>query len=182
MPKLNKKMTKQVKEAEIRDPGSGSFEPIPAGKYLATLVGVEERDNAFGEKSWSAEFTDLINIRTGETAPGRQWFNMDLPNETMPDDYEPRKVKKGQTRQEAWDALQQVRASQIHAFFEALGYEVDSDTDEMIDEKAILVVGIRTIQSGTRKGERTNFVRGILAVPDDLDIDALGDGDEDDDF
>ena len=41
-------------------------------------------------------------------------------------------------------------------------------------EYAVIELGIRTIQSGAREGEKTNEVKGIFPVPEDLDLDALG--------
>lgn len=169
MPKLAAKDRKKVDAAEA---SSGGFEPIKPGKYRATLSGVESKTSSNGNPMWTAEFTDITAL-DGTKQPGRQWMNMMLPtSDTPPDNY-----TKGA---EKWAQYQALCAGRIKAFYEAFGYTVDSDTDEMVGEDAIIQIGIRTIQNGARAGEKTNEVNGIFPLSSVPDIAASGDDDEDD--
>jgi hypothetical protein len=185
MPKLAKKIAKKAEQATANHGNSGSFEPLPRGKYHATLTAVTEDQDNFGNDIWTAEFSDLQHISTGKKYGGRQWLRLQMPQDAdeVPSDYEPRDKKK--SKKEAWADLQEDRYARLKAFFESLGYTADSDTDEMVDDeaKAILNIGIATIQSGERKGEKTNRIYGIEPVPEDFDPESLeSDEDNDDDF
>ncbi len=184
MPKLNKKQQKAVSNADAQH-GGGGFELIPAGKYLATLTAVTDGTDNFGNDRWEAEFSTITSTKDGKVYPGRQWMNLEVPQdpEAVPSDYKPRDPKKGSSA-EQWAHLQTVRNGRIRAFFESFGYTVDTDTDEMVEEeaKALITIGQRTRQQGDRKGERFNLITGIDEVPEDLDVDDLVDtsGDADD--
>lgn len=170
MPKLAKKMQKDVEKAKAV---SGGFEPFAAGKYVATLTKVEAKLSSAGNPVWNAEFEEIHNL-DGEKMPGRQWYNLNLPTtDTMPEDY-----AKGP---EKWKQYQDLCKGRLKAFFEAFGYTPDSDTDEFINEKAILQVGIGTIQKGPRAGEPTNQVNGVLPLDSVEGADDIGseEGDED---
>jgi len=151
MPKLNKALTKKVDSSEA----THGFSLITPGKYWGRLSEVRVDKNRNDTEVWVAEFQDLTGVESGERIPGRQWLRMNLPQDEndVPADY-----TKGP---EKWKQAQGLSAGRIKAFFEAFGYEVDSDTDEMINEWAVITVGIRTIQAGARKGERTNDVTDI---------------------
>lgn len=178
MAKLNTKDRKKVGKAEAV---SGEFEPLKPGKYPATLSEVETRVSNAGNPMWNITYTDLQNM-DGETAPGRQWYTLMLPQDAMPEDYTPSpgalKRSNGDV-EAAWDNYQEFVAGRIKAWFEAHGYTVDTDTDEMIGEKAILQIGVETINRGERAGQRTNRVNAVLALGDH-EVD--GDEDEDGDF
>lgn len=152
MPKLSAKDRKKVKKATAT---SGEFEPLAPGKYIAELSGVEAKMSNSGNPMWVAEFTEIHDL-DGEKQPGRQWLNLNLPQDTMPDDYE-----KGE---EKWDQYQGLCEGRLKAFFEAFGYSEDSDTDEMIGERAVLIIGVRTIQNGPKAGQKTNSVNGIQSI------------------
>lgn len=177
MPKLAAKDRKKVEVAEAT---SGDFEPLRPGKYLATLDEVEAKTSSNGNPMWVAQFTDLHNSR-GEKQPGRQWYNLNLPTSpTPPEDYPKSKEK--------WEQYQDLCAGRIKAFFEAFGFTVDSDTDEMVGEQVILTVGVRTIDKGQRAGEKTNQVNGVAALDsvswaEDVAAggEGTGGGDKDDD-
>jgi hypothetical protein len=70
-------------------------------------------------------------------------------------------------------------AGRIRAWFEAHGYTEDTDTDEMIGSKAVLVIGVETIQRGAKAGEKTNRVNAVKSA-EDLDLE--GDDDDEDEF
>ena len=183
MPKLAGKMQKDVKGAEAAKP-SGNFELIPRGKYVATLTAVTEEDSDFGVR-WVAEFSEITHPTTGDKQPGRQWFNIPMPQDVkdVPDDYEPqqRRGQKKQTKAEAWASLQEYRVSTLKAFFDAMGYTEDTDTDEMVDDgaKALITISQRTAKQGARKGDRFNFVGGLEPIPEDLEIPESDDSEDD---
>lgn len=185
MPKLPKKTQGAVSKSEAAKPNSG-FDLIPRGKYVGTLTAVTEEDTDFGVR-WVAEFSTLTHPVTGEVYPGRQWYNMPLPQDKkqVPDDYEPRQ-RRGQKRQskaESWAELQDYRVSVLKAFYDALGYTEDTDTDEMVDDeaKALISINITTAKSGARKGDKFNRVGGVEAVPEDLEIPDPEDSEDEDD-
>lgn len=151
MPKLAAKVRKQ---AEAASAVTGGFEPITPGKYIATLKSVEAKTSNAGNPMWTAEFEDIHSM-DGEKQPGRQWYNLNLPTTPEP----PEGYTKGE---EKWKQYQGLCAGRLKGFFEAFGYTVDSDTDEMIGERCVIQIGIRTIQNGARAGERTNTVEGIF--------------------
>ena len=171
MPKLSTAAAKMVDAAEARHDNGGDFEPLAPGRYLAKLAEVSVRDqpNKYGMAMWSAEFQELVSLETESPVPGRQWLNLTLPADPkkgIPSNYT--------NGPEKWDKYQALVLGQLKAFFESFGYTVDSDTDELLGEYAVIELGIRTIQSGPREGEKTNEVKGIHPVPEDLDLEALG--------
>lgn len=177
MPKLAAKDRKKVGKAEANN---GGFEPISPGKYVATLSAVEAKNSANGNAMWVAEFSDITSL-DGTAQPGRQWMNIMLPIDTMPDDYGNDKGWSDSQKEEKWEQYQSLTAGRIKAFFEAFGYEVDSDTDEMIGDKAIIQIGIRTIQKGERAGQKANQVNGIFPLGD-VDVESGDGGKSEDDF
>lgn len=170
MPKLAAKDRKKVAKAEAV---GGGFEPLTPGKYIAELSEVEAKKSAAGNPMWVAEFVEIHSL-DGEKQPGRQWYNLNLPTtDTPPDDYE-----KGA---EKWEQYQGLCAGRIKAFFEAFGYSEDSDTDEMIGDRVVLQIGVRTIQNGERKGEKTNTVNGVAPL-DSVNFEDGDGGDDSDEF
>lgn len=170
MPKLAAKMRKQVDQSEAV---SGEFPVWKPGKYVGVLNEVEAKNSSAGNPMWVAEFGDIVNME-GEAQPGRQWYNLNLPtSDTPPDDYE-----KGE---EKWLQYQGLCKGRIKAFFEAFGYETNSDTDEMIGDRCILTIGVRTIQYGDRAGEKTNTVNGVAPLPEGWEP-GEGTDDADDEF
>lgn len=166
MPKLDKKTAKTVNKAEAVH-GGGNFEPLEPGEYIAKLRDVTVRDNPdkYGQTQWSAEFDSLHSVETKTPAPGRQWMNLTIPHGgDMPDNY-----TNGATK---WESYQNMTYGRLKAFFESFGYTVDSDTDEMLGDYAVISVRQRTIQSGVREGQITNEVSGIRSL-DDAGIDDL---------
>ena len=170
MPKLSAAAVKMVDSAEARHESGGSFEPLAPGRYLAKLAEVTTADpNKHGAVVWNAEFQNLISLETEAPAPGRQWLRITLPSD--PKKGIPATYTNGP---EKWEKYQQMLLGLLKGFFESFGYTSDSDTDELLGEYAVIELGIRTIQSGAREGEKTNEVKGIYPVPEDLDLEALG--------
>lgn len=175
MPKLAAKQRKKVEKAEAV---SGEFEPLKPGKYIATLADVVAKTANSGAPMWVAEFEEIHSL-DGERQPGRQWYNLMLPQDKMPEDYQPKRSKK--SPEEAWEDYQNLCNGRLKSFFEAFGYTVDSDTDEMISERCVLQIGVRTIQNGARAGEQTNSVNGVAPL-DSVNYEGSEDGEDDDEF
>lgn len=174
MPKLAAKTRKRVAKAEAV--GSGDYEPLAPGKYIAELSEVEAKNSNAGNPMWVAEFTEIHDL-DGDRQPGRQWYNLNLPIDgPMPDSYEPKRLRKGQTPEDSWENYQRMCEGRLKGFFEAFGYEVDSDTDEFIGERCVITVGVRTITQGARAGEKTNQINGVAPL-DSVDFEE-GEGDE----
>lgn len=154
MPKLAKNIATKVNSTDVVH--TGAYEPLTPGKYLGRLhsVKVREDKNKYDAQQWTAEFRDLHSVTTEESAPGRQWMNLTLPTTKEP---HPRY----QDSPEKWGKYQDMLAGRLRAFFEAMGYTPDSDTDEMIGEWAVLTISVETIQDGPKAGERTNRVTDI---------------------
>lgn len=158
MPKLAKKYAASVESAEI---STGDFPLIDPGYYYVQLAEVEVLDGNYAPR-WSATLSNIHHAETGEEVSGRQWFNMNVPEDgPAPANY-PNGDKK-------WASFQSMSKGQLHGFFEAFGYSTDSDTDEMIGEWAKAKIVIETIQNGNRKGEKTNRVKSLTPVPEDFD-------------
>lgn len=167
MPKLEKKLAKQVEKTA---PTHG-FALLTPGKYFGTLAAVTVETDRNDTTVWACEFKDLFQVESREPASGRQWLRISHPNDDVPEGKDPKK----------WATAQELNAGRLAAFFEAFGYTPDSDTDEMIGEKAILTIGIRTIQQGARTGEKVNDVKDIEAIPEDEEAPEAEDSGSDDD-
>lgn len=153
MPKLDATLLKVV---ETADTSAGEFTLIEPGRYFATLQKVEVLDANYGGSRWSAEFGEITSVE-GKRLPGRQWYNLNLPVAgEMPATYG--------NGEDKWQKFQAVSASKMKQFFEAFGYTSDSDTDEMIGEKAVIEIEIRTIQNGPRRGESVNGIKNVFPL------------------
>lgn len=173
MPKLAAGLAKRVETAEAQHSSGGDFELLTPGVYLAQLreVTVREKPNKHGAAIWSTEYHNLHNLETGQKYPGRQWYDFTLP---LPQD-KPTTVylNEGGTP-EKWEKYQIRLQGLLKGFFESFGYSVDSDTDELLGEWALITVKIGTIQSGVNQGKQRNEVTGIEALPEDFDFEEFG--------
>jgi hypothetical protein len=177
MPKLDKKMQKKAKEApEVTD----GFEPLPAGKYIATLGGVEERTaQSTGAPMWGIEMEELFDLE-GNEQPGRQFTNLVLPgDDEVPDDYEGNSRSK-KSLEDQWINRNAFLSGKLKQFFEAFGYELNSDTDEMVGERCVIALSVETIGAGKRKGQLGNQITGFYTL-DSVDHEEAS-GDTDDEF
>lgn len=151
MPKLSATLASSVEKAEAT---TSSYELIKPGRYQATLSGVEVREGNYGMAQWSVEFSDIADS-DGNRVPGRQWLNLNIPTDKpMPASYG--------NGPDKWASYQSVSTARLKAFFGAFGYTADSDTDEMIGERATIEIEVRTIQSGARRGEQVNGVKNVF--------------------
>lgn len=168
MPKLNKKIAKNIQNSEQV---STEFELLPDGKYVGTLAEVTTEDHGNypnNMSTWVARFNNLVNYKTGKKYPGSQWLRLTVvTDESMPGNYTKTEDK--------WETYVRMSNGQVKGFFENMGYTADSDTDEMIGEQAMLNIGHRTMSTGKRAGEVTNDVKGVVEFPEDFDEDQFAD-------
>lgn len=151
MPKLDAQMAKAVAETEVTT-GGGEYSLIEPGRYFATVSNIEAREGRYGPQ-WSVEFNEITSADNNRQ-PGRQWYNLNIPVDGhMSPNY--------QNGEDKWEKFQAVNRSRLNQFFAALGYTTDSDTDEMVGERAVIEIEIRTIQNGPRTGERVNSVKSV---------------------
>lgn len=169
MPKLSKKIQKAVAQADPTAAG-GDFPLLDPGYYYVRLGGVEVQDGNFAPR-WSATMDKIVESESMEVKPGRQWFNMNVPDEGPA----PANYTNGDKK---WANFQSMSRNQLAQFFEAFGYSVDSDTDEMTGEWAKAKIVIETINSGARQGEKTNRIKSLAPVEDDFDAAEIDLGDE----
>lgn len=153
MPKLTTDIAGKVAQTDASGPTEYSL--IEPGRYFATLSNVEVREGKYGPQ-WNCEFHE-ITTADGKRIPGRQWYNLNLPVDGhMHPAY--------QNGEDKWEKFQEVNRSRLKQFFDAFGYTSDSDTDEMVGEKAAIDIEIRTIQNGPRTGEQVNSVKAVWAA------------------
>lgn len=176
MPKLAAKVKKKVAKAKAV---SGEFEPMPPGKYIAELSEVEAKSSNAGNPMWNVTFENITDL-DGEPQPGRQWYTLMMPQDAMPADYKPKNSKK--SPEEAWETYQNLVEGRIKAFFDAFGFTVDSDTDEMIGERCVLQIGVETINGGPKIGQLTNRVNAVLPLDSVEFTEGEDDGDDEDNF
>ena len=163
MPKLPKKMAKAVANTEPST--GGDFPLMDPGWYYVQLQEVEALDGNYAPR-WNVVLHNIHKQEedksVGEKQSGKQWLNINIPD----DGPAPANYTNGDKK---WAAFQSMSKGQLAMFFEGFGYSADSDTDEMLGEWALAKIGIRTIQRGDRKGEKTNEVKQLVPVPDDFE-------------
>lgn len=126
-------------QKKVGDAPSGDFEALDDGIYPATLMAVN---------------TD----KTGKAGPYWQWeFRIDGPDEV-----------KGR---KAWvnTSLSEAALWKMKEIYDALEFELDSDTDEMCGTACKLVLTQRVIESGSRKGQMGNNVDRVMAAGESAD-------------
>jgi hypothetical protein len=124
----------QTAAAEDTPREDGEFEPLPDGYYRAEIekIDLSDRPGASGFHQWVV----VWRIKAPRAHAKRtQWDRLSLSPKA------------------AW---------KMRELFDALGYEYDSDSDELIGETAILELFQEEITSGKRKGEIGNSVSQIL--------------------
>jgi hypothetical protein len=122
------KLPKKTQEAAA-EAESGGFSALPEGKYLCVLEDVQTD----GE---------------GPKGPYWTWVWKVHPDNGSHDG------------RMLWDviSLSESAAWKVKQVFDALGFSLDSDTDELIGEMAVLAVTQRVIAKGKREGEMGNQV------------------------
>lgn len=182
MPKLTAKQAATIAKTEPAIGGRGSFEPLAPGKYLGRLAEVEATTSSNGNPMWSIQWDNIRDLE-GNELPGRQFFNLNFPTSAKrPEGWGegPEHSRKRGTPDERWANYQERCKQQIHGFFLAHGYTVDSDTDEMIGEDCVLDLVIRTQEKGKNAGVARNEVDGFGPV-DEATAEAAGAGSDDED-
>ena len=173
MPRLAKNMTKVVAEAE---PVSGGFDLLSPGRYPARLKEVQSKITAKGDPAWNWVFSQITDLE-GKKYPGCQFVWTNLPKDGKPS----ADIQANSRELEKWETAQRLAAGRLHAMFDAFGFDVDSDTDELLGEKVILQIGVEAIKGGPRKGEMQNRVVKVLPWDDDIEVPDVDDDDLDED-
>lgn len=161
MPKLSTAMAKAVDAADaIHESG---FVILAPGRYIAELEEVVARDDRNGNPGWNTSWIKLTGL-DGTIYPGKQFMWLTLPQKkpARMSVEEADKYTKGEAQ----------RRGQLRAFFESLGFEVGSDTDEMLGSKATLVIDVKKAAAGKNQGKDVNVVRGIY--PAEISGEAAG--------
>ena len=128
MPKLSRELAAQVDN----DPGSGSFDPVPAGVYRVRLKDVNAKiAKASGNPMWELVFEMVDDGYKGRLL----WSNLvQIPTV-------------------AW---------KIREFFDAFGVGADTDTDELLGRTCRVSVIQRVIGGGSREGQIGNNIEKVL--------------------
>jgi hypothetical protein len=139
MPKLSKTKQKSVAKAE-----STGFKALEAGMYIGTLKQVVTQKGGKPLEGpagpyWQWEFDQITDLAEEETFPGRQFVITSLSDDSD------------------W---------KMKETYEAMGYSLDSDTDEMVGDRVILSVSQRPIEKGPRKGQIGNQVDRLHHIDD----------------
>lgn len=137
MPKLPDEQATATDEVEPQ-----TFEALPEGLYLGTLVDVEVREGQKGEY-WSWKFGDLIAVEDDKLYPGHLWNNT---------------------------SLSEAAAWKLKEAFDAFKVPANTDTDELIGQSCWLTVSQRVIERGTRMGEVGNNIERLMPIGADEEV------------
>lgn len=137
MPKLPKKVAKRVEDTE-----SSEFPLIPDGKYVGVLkeVLVSDEPGDSGSHYWMWVF-EKANEEDVERTMNEAWTAGTLRNITSLSEKADFKMKEA---------------------FAAFNVPADTDTDELLGQRVLLVVGHGPIRKGPRKGDITNSINKVL--------------------
>jgi hypothetical protein len=154
MAKLSAAMRKKVDATETM-----SFEPVPNGIYRLRLV-------------------EVTTDGKGPAGPYWTWiFKVDEPEDSDLHQFNGRKLWHNTSLSD--DAL--FKMKEVYA---AMGYTLDSDTDEMCGDHCRGLLTQATIEKGNRKGEKRNEIVRLMdadgADDDDFDADDSSGGSADD--
>lgn len=139
MPKLATKKAAEVKKAG--EVGS-KFSLLEEGRYLARLTEVESGESRKGDPMWTwkfetVQFLDGASDASHEGKDLRYWTV--IKDETL------------------WD---------LDKMFAAFDAEPDTDTDDLINDKVVLMVIQEVIKGGKRQGQMGNTISEVLPVKD----------------
>lgn len=138
------KLNQDQQKAASEAKDDGGFVLLPEGRYLGTLAEVEVlQGNEYDY--WNCTFRELMD-ESGKVWPGRQWDKVSMSPKSD------------------WKVKQ---------FFEAMGYTLDSDTDEMIGDKCVLHISQGIQEKGKNAGKMTNNVDRLAPYDKDEWADAL---------
>lgn len=146
MPKLDKNKAKAAAEA------STTFVPLPECTVHAILKDVDASREGPAGPYWSWEY-EIIDDET-----------VDSP--VTGEDGKPVQVKTRGRRQ--WNNTSLSQDWSLKQSFDAFGATPDTDTDELIGMPVKLVLSVRVIQAGNRKGELTNNIDRVLPPDEDV--------------
>lgn len=111
---------------------SSGFAALPAGRYVARLDEVKFKESSKGDPGWNWVWKVVSGPGDETKYKGRLLFTYTTLNENM--------------------------AFKRKEIFEALDFELETDTDDMLGALVVLDVSERPNQGGSRKGEMGNNV------------------------
>ncbi|HXJ63895.1 MAG TPA: DUF669 domain-containing protein [Actinomycetota bacterium] len=138
MPKLPKAIQKAADDAKLQD-----FSALPAGLYLIRVTEVKTDGQSSNKNPM---WTLTLEVEGG-------------PNDLTEDKHKGRKL---------WEnlVLTEAAAWKVKQVFNALGFTMDSDADEFLNERAVVQVTQREIEQGNRKGEMGNNITRWASADD----------------
>lgn len=127
-------------DAINNDEDQPDFSPLEEGYYLCEAVEAKEKD--IGPSGYGGVGITFKVIQPREYRGRKLWVNLSWSPKA------------------AW---------KIREFWDALGYEYDSDFEEIVEsaEQAILVVEQEIVARGKNKGQVGNKVETVLAATDE---------------
>lgn len=135
MPKLPQNIQEKAEQAESKD-----FSAFPAGTYEVQLTKIDTTKVGKSSKVpyWELELTVTDAAPAESRARGRKvWDNMSLGEDS------------------AWKVKQ---------VFDAFGYELSSDSDEMVGELCLAEIGTEIQAQGAKAGQVVNVVNKLMPV------------------
>lgn len=131
--------------AAVEENEGSGFEPIPDGRYELQL-----RD---------------VTVAEGPQGPYWKW-EFEIPDDAP--DYQGRRfwVNTSLSERAQW---------KLKETFDAFEVPADTDTDELIGQRVIGYVSVGTINSGQRKGQKSNNVDNLYPLSEGLEEEDLGD-------
>ena len=129
------------KQAKAAETAEGGFKLVPDGAYLCELVSVK--------------------VIPGPTAD--QWeFTWKVADPDHDDNWQGVNLKD-------WVSLGEASAWKMRQVFDAMGYSLDSDTDEMVGDQARLYVRKGKQEQGKNAGTMRNFIDRYVDPAEDVD-------------
>lgn len=136
----------QTEMANSSDREGGEFEAMPEGYYLCRVKSIKlsAKAGASGYKQWVIVWVVI----------------------------EPKKWAK----RTVWDrrSLSPAAAFKMRELFDALGFEYDSDSSELVGEKCVVQLVQVEIESGPKKGDMSEDVEELFSAEDQTYLNLVG--------
>lgn len=137
MPKLTSEKASKVEAAE------DGFKPVPEGIYILQL-------------------TEDVDVREGGKGTYWRWaFEVPVSHKVDGED-----VEQEHAGRKFWTntSLSEAAYFKLKEAFKAFGVPTDTDTKELVGRRVKAAIVIKTIQSGSRKGELGNEIDRLLPL------------------
>lgn len=125
-----------------------------------TAKKVADSSSSFEPIPAGAYHARLVNVDADRKGPAGPYWSWEFDV-----------VEPGHENRKLWNntSMSEAALFSLQQTFEAFGVEPDTDTDELIGEVVKLVVSVRTIQDGPRKGELANQINRLMPKDDDFE-------------